>query len=237
MNFYHSFYIDVPAQDCQELYDFGFRETGLYAVQPNDNGGEFVVYCDMSLLGGGWTVIQRRVDGNLDFDRNYACYRSGFGDFWKNFWLGLEKISRLTRSCSTVNTSMELYIGLEAFFPQSVFARYTNITVLGEEDGYMLKISGYNRSSSAHDSLNIHNNQRFTTKDMDQDEHLQNCASLFKGGWWYKNCHDSNLNGVYYENGLLRDSKVPDGIIWDSWLGDAYSLKSTVMAIRPYKGH
>ena len=206
-------------------------------MQPNDNGGEFVVYCDMNLLGGGWTVIQRRVDGDLDFDRKYACYRNGFGDFFQNFWLGLEKISRITRHCSAANTSMELYIGLEAFLPLSVFARYTNFTVLGEEDGYRLKVSGYNESSTSHDSFTSHNDQKFTTKDKDQDDHTLNCAGLFKGGWWFKNCHDSHLNGIYYENGLLRDPKVSDGIIWESWLGDGYSLKSTVMAIRPYSGH
>lgn len=194
------------------------------------------MYCDMNLLGGGWTVIQRRVNGDLDFDRNYDCYKRGFGDLYQNFWLGLEKISRLTRSCSA-NVSMELYIGLEAFFPQSVYARYSNITVLGKKDGYMLKISGFNESSTARDSFSFHNNQRFTAKDLDQDQHDQNCASLYKGGWWYKNCHDSNLNGVYYENGVIRDPKVPDGIIWETWLGDGYSLKTTVMAIRPYAGH
>lgn len=43
-------------------------------------------------------------------------------------------------------------------------------------------------------------------------------------------CAESNLNGIYYaENPSSHQST---GILWEPWLGD-YSLKSTVMMIRP----
>ena len=224
-------------QNCKELYDYGFNESGLYAVQPNDNGGEFVVYCDMTLLGGGWTVIQRRVSGDgLKFNRNFACYKNGFGDLWQNFWLGLQKIHRLTQHCGdTPDATIELYVGLESFHPRlpEAFARYTNFHVKNETEGYKLLLSGYNTSSTAGDSLSSHSGQKFSTHDSDQDTHRNNCAELYKGGWWYRNCHESNLNGIWYEGGQLADFSVPDGIIWESWVGDQLSLKSTVLAIRP----
>ena len=223
---------DVPLQNCRELYDYGFNESGLYTVQPNDNAGEFVVYCDMSLLGGGWTIIQRRVDGGLKFDRNYVCYKNGFGDFWQDFWLGLEKIHRLTQYDNAV---MELYIGMESFHPKDrhAYAHYADFKVKGEVDGYALKLTGFNSSSTAGDSLSSHSGQKFSTYDTDRDSSDNNCAGLYKGGWWYMNCHESNLNGIFYKDGQLADSKVPDGIIWEKWLGDMMSLKSTVLAIRP----
>lgn len=194
-----------------------------------------MVFCDMTLLGGGWTVIQRRINGDLKFDRNFVCYKNGFGDLWENFWLGLEKIHRLTQHCSTGDATMELYVGLEAFHSRvgDAFARYTDFQVMSEADGYKLLLKGYNASSTAGDSLSSHSSQKFSTYDTDQDKHSNNCAALYKGGWWYRNCHESNLNGIWYENGRLADFHVPDGIIWESWIGDQYSLKNTVLAIRP----
>ena len=190
----------------------------------------------MALLGGGWTVIQRRIDGGLKFRRNFVCYRNGFGDLWQDFWLGLEKIHRLTQHCGDApDSTIELYIGLESFHPRlpEAFARYTNFSVRGEAEGYKLALSGFNRSSTAGDSLSSHSGEMFSTYDSDQDKHADNCAEIYKGGWWYRNCHESNLNGIWYEGGNLADFRVPDGIIWESWVGDMLSLKSTVLAIRP----
>ena len=218
---------DVPLSSCKELYRDGFTKSGLYVVQPRDNGGEFVVYCDMHLQGGGWTIIQRRVNKNLKFNRSYDSYKTGFGDFTENFWIGLDKINRLTAE------PVELYIGLEAFFnyDNSAFARYSSFSVGNKNSGYALKISGYDRTSTADDSLSSHNNQKFSSYDRDQDGHRDlNCAQRFKGGWWYKDCHDSNLNGVYHEG--FYDGTA-DGVSWQTWTGDHYSLKTTVLAIRP----
>ena len=46
----------------------------------------------METDGGGWTVIQRRVDGSVDFDRDWIGYENGFGNLVFDFWLGLSKI-------------------------------------------------------------------------------------------------------------------------------------------------
>ena len=73
------------------------------------------------------------------------------------------------------------------------------------------------------------NGQEFTTRDYDHDEWPQNCAVRFHGAWWYKNCHNANLNGKYL-NGT-HDSYA-DGVNWFQFKGLKESLKTTEMKIR-----
>jgi len=58
---------------------------------------------------------------------------------------------------------------------------------------------------------------RFSTKDQDNDKWPQgNCAQRFKGAWWYKANHNSNLNGLYSELGTSRRAQ---GVTWYYWKG------------------
>ena len=215
--------------DCEEIFESGYTKSGFYRIDPGGRG-DFTVFCDMNLLGGGWTVIQRRVDGGIKFDRKWRLYRNGFGDFGDNFWLGLNKIKRITDM-----SSYELYIGLEDHYRYTAWARYGSFSLGSEVDHYKLHLSNYYKNSTAGDSLATHNGRSFSTVDVDNDlSATVHCAQRHKGGWWYKDCFDSNLNGVWYAGGGITSSEK-DGIIWQHWTTDNYSLKTTVMAIRTRK--
>jgi ficolin len=87
-----------------------------------------------------------------------------------------------------------------------------------------------NLTGDAGDSLMVHNGMKFTTKDVDHDLRKANCAQVFKGAWWYKNCHASNLNGLYHRGG--NHTSYADGINWSIWKGNYYSMKTVTMKIK-----
>ena len=87
-------------------------------------------------------------------------------------------------------------------------------------------------SGTAGDSLSFHRGQAFSTKDQDNDSWSSNCAMTYKGAWWYKNCHRSNLNGLYRHGAY---SSTADGVIWNHWKGPNYSAKRAEMKIRPVR--
>ena len=83
---------------------------------------------------------------------------------------------------------------------------------------------------TAGDSLSLHRDMVFTTRDQDNDIYNGNCATDFKGAWWYEKCHSSNLNGCYRKG---NHSSYADGVNWRDWRGYYYSVKRTEMKIKP----
>ena len=234
--------IGIPSTNCKDIYDYGMSDSGLYDISLGGNDKRLcTVFCDMSLNGGGWIVIQRRVNDSISFNRNWTDYRDGFGKLnGGNFWLGLQNIHEITSL-----EAYELYIGMERYHPtQPVQAAsaYSYFSVGDEMSNYALSISGFydpDPNCKGGDSLTAteptnHNGQAFSTPDRDNDQDGDgHCAERFCSGWWYHDCHDSHLNGKWYEEGQLADINVPDGIIWESFSGDKQSLITVVMAIRP----
>ena len=75
----------------------------------------------------------------------------------------------------------------------------------------------------------MHSGQNFSTIDYDHESDRRDCAGLYKGAWWYLNCHDSNLNGLYH-NGTHES--YADGVNWRDFRGFQESMKTTEMKVR-----
>ena len=87
---------------------------------------------------GGWTVFQKRLDGSVDFYRGWNDYKLGFGNLNGEFWLGLDKIHRLTKS-----ERCKLRVDLEDTAGKTAYAEYDMFAVTSERTKYQLGIGTY----------------------------------------------------------------------------------------------
>ena len=124
-------------KNCAEVYKSGKKVSGVYKIDP-DGLGEFEVFCDQKTAGGGWIVFQARRDGSVDFFRRWDDYKRGFGNLNGEFWLGLDKIHRLT-----VSSSNKLRVDLEDIEGNTVYAEYASFAVTSERAKYQLSLGGY----------------------------------------------------------------------------------------------
>ncbi|XP_028411136.1 ficolin-1-like [Dendronephthya gigantea] len=123
---------------CADLYEKGNTQSGIYEINP-DGKGSFKVFCDMTTSGGGWSVFQRRFDGSVDFNRGLKDYKQGFGNLSGEYWLGLDKIHRMTNISQN-----ELRIDMEDTSGNTRYAHYDSFNVSSENEKYKLNIEGYN---------------------------------------------------------------------------------------------
>ncbi|EAW84071.1 angiopoietin like 6 [Homo sapiens] len=214
-----------PWQDCAEARQAGHEQSGVYELRV----GRHVVsvWCEQQLEGGGWTVIQRRQDGSVNFFTTWQHYKAGFGRPDGEYWLGLEPVYQLTS-----RGDHELLVLLEDWGGRGARAHYDGFSLEPESDHYRLRLGQYH--GDAGDSLSWHNDKPFSTVDRDRDSYSGNCALYQRGGWWYHACAHSNLNGVWHHGGHYR-SRYQDGVYWAEFRGGAYSLRKAAMLIRPLK--
>ncbi|XP_062866755.1 microfibril-associated glycoprotein 4-like [Trichomycterus rosablanca] len=216
--------------DCSDIYANGQTLSGVYLIYP---AGEspVQVYCDMGCSGSGaqdakWTVFQRRMDGTVNFYRPWNHYKSGFGNKYGEYWLGLENLHQLTSK-----RKYELRVDLQDFEGTSVYAQYSSFSVDSEAEGYKLDISGF-VNGGAGESLESHKGQKFSTFDKDQDTYAEgNCAKSYLGGFWYGQCHHANPNGIYLWGKDATHYAI--GNVWHHWKGYDNGLKTITMKIRP----
>ena len=123
-------------KNCADLYKAGKRISGVYTIDP-DNAGAFDVFCDQTTAGGGWTVFQKRLDGSVDFYRGWDDYKRGFGNLNGEFWLGLDKIHRLTKQRSRLRVDLEDTTG------KTAYAEYDFFGVASENSKYKLSLGTY----------------------------------------------------------------------------------------------
>ena len=91
-------------------------------------------------------MFQKRLDGSVDFYRGWDDYKRGFGNLNGEFWLGLDKIHRLTKGRS------KLRVDLEDFDNQTAYAEYDSFGVGDEQSKYKLERLGQYAGKTQHHS-------------------------------------------------------------------------------------
>ncbi|XP_061570756.1 fibrinogen-like 2a [Cololabis saira] len=228
----------LAPRDCSDYNVLEERKNGVYRVTPDARNGTFEVFCEMESFGGGWTVIQQRLDGSVSFNRTWAEYKKGFGNLGGEFWLGNDHIHLLTKA-----KDMILRIELEDFEGVREYAKYDQVYVANEYLRYRLSVSGYSGTAGNAISFNKHFNHDqkfFSTPDRDNDMYPSgNCGAYYSSGWWFDACMSANLNGKYYHK---RYKGVRNGIFWGTWhnMSTEYyptnyrqAFKTVKMMIRP----
>ncbi|XP_075779720.1 angiopoietin-2 isoform X4 [Pelodiscus sinensis] len=215
----------IRFKDCAEAFKSGLTTSGIYTLMVPNSAEEKKTYCDMESSGGGWTVIQRREDGSVDFHRTWKEYKMGFGDPAGEYWLGNELVSQLTNQKRYV-----LKIHLKDWEGNEAYSLYEHFYLASEELKYRIHLKGLTGTAGKISSISQPGND-FSTKDADNDKCICKCSQMLTGGWWFDACGPSNLNGMYYP--VRQNTNKFNGIKWYYWKGSGYSLKATTMMIRP----
>ena len=115
--------MDCIPRDCYDLkcYRVSKAKDGPHTIYPSmpplDSLHHLQVSCDQVTDGGGWIMYQRRVEGTLNFTRNWEEYKYGFGDPGDNtteLWMGNENVYQVLQSYGS-STKWELRIEADAF--------------------------------------------------------------------------------------------------------------------------
>ncbi|XP_053692334.1 ficolin-2-like [Sabethes cyaneus] len=205
-------------KSCREA-----KQSGKYVLKLDSTDEGFLVLCESDYEGGRWVVIQHRFNGLVDFYRGWVEYKEGFGEFDSEFWLGNDKIYRLTAA-----EPREIHLLLTDWENNSTVAKYSSFRIGTESQKYVLTNLG-TYSGTAGDSLPRELHPRFSTKDQDNDSVGAHCAQRFHGAWWYKTCHVSCLNGKYVKG---TTSEYATSMCWNTWKGYYYGLKSSKILVR-----
>ena len=222
-----SIYGSVIPKLCQDVSSS--TKNGVYMISAVNQ--ILKVYCDMEKEKGGWTTIQRRVDGSVSFQRDWADYKKGFGDPTGNYWLGLENIHAFTNSF----TNVMLRIEASTFDGERAVLIFEGFKVDNETNLYKLSCGQAveNPLSFANSWRQSVNGMFFSTRDMDNDIANVQCAQHKggSGGQWYKACAEIYFNAEY--PAFAGEEK--DSIIrvkgWKSGLG----MKSISVAVKAKK--
>jgi hypothetical protein len=203
--------------------------------------------CKFDEQGNGWTVFQRRFNGSVDFNQNWAEYKSGFGKAVHpntegcdlgEYWLGFDYLKVITGGKAS-----KLKVELTQFDDSFATVDYASFKVESEARKYKLSsIGGFSDDTCGatagnafaghefggdgftdHDQASTnHVGMAFSTPDADNDKWSGNCAAEEGSGWWFNRCSAANLNGHYYPTAnynvdQTRTGEFDDGVLWRTW--------------------
>ncbi|XP_041657991.1 angiopoietin-related protein 5 [Cheilinus undulatus] len=241
--------VQSHGRDCSDIKDNLMSvvpkiPSGIYIVHPENTDSSFEVFCEMDYMGGGWTVIQRRIDGLTDFKRPWADYADGFGNLAGEHWLGLKKVFYLVNQ---KDTRFQLHIALVSSDDVMSYASYDDFHVDSETKFFSIHLGRY--AGSAGDAFRGYDQDQnqdtapFSASDVDNDgcnpfcsidnRTVESCsAKQNHTGWWFNQCGLANLNGSPED--LEQNQGQRTHILWDTWRqnGIPHTIKSVTMKIR-----
>nr|BAN92387.1 self-incompatibility-linked fibrinogen-like protein-A [Ciona intestinalis] len=210
-------------KDCSEIYKAGSVKSDVYPIWVNQLYKYTFVYCDMDVKAvsnkTGWIIIQRRINGEINFNRGWQNYVDGFGNVRGEHWVGLEHIHALSNQNTSIDqfgsyvTPPRMRIDFEDQEGVTAYAEYEQFKLVGANQKYRL-IAAYIDKATAI-PLNVSSpisNYWFST--FDNNNAFSGCPRRFKGGWWFLACGKSNLNGQYPNKDEQMSSS---NIYWYYW--------------------
>ncbi|VDI57055.1 Hypothetical predicted protein [Mytilus galloprovincialis] len=120
----------------KECADISFVQNDVFTIYPKDEHPK-LAFCVIE-AGLKWTVIQRRVNGSVDFKRYWQEYKEGFGNIHGEFWLGNDAIHSISW-----NGRHKLRVDLEVISRKKYYAEYSTFRVDDEKSNYLLHVTGY----------------------------------------------------------------------------------------------
>ena len=217
-------------RDCVDLfcYRISVGRDGPHTLYPGFFN-KITVACDQVTTRGLWTVLMRRVDGNLSFHQSWQNYTKGFGDFGNgltNLWIGVDPWYTL----SFIGAS-RYRIELFTHSGKSCVAETSFSYLLGGTQFYMITFrQAFSpiRSPDISSSIKEHNNQRFYLDNVRRDP--LGCSNRYTGGWWY---HRGSCNHFYLTGDYIDKAGVNPKGMFCSACHNGELLKSAVWLVKP----
>ena len=149
-------------------------------------------------------------------------YQDGFGDMLttgNNFWLG-NKYQNLITNSDTYTLVIEL---ADDSWNDIYQQEYSHFIVGDAVSLFKLDVSGTSSTTASGyptpgDSFSSLNGNYFSTYDSDNDGNIENCANLFRGGFWYgsgNQCAICNLNGELINSPYNERLGVDYEVFWE----------------------
>ena len=181
---------NIELRDCKDWYNVGARVSGVYEVNWMGRMRKNV-RCNMQVDGGGWTVFQRRYQPlTTDFNLDWNAYKQGFGDVYKEFWLGNDLIHEITSS----RPHYILVLGKNG--GETFDSKHGSFFIDDESESYRIHFNETllteTHSLTGLSNQNI-NGMIFSTEDDDNDLYSGNCAGDY-GPFWHRACANTHPN-------------------------------------------